>query len=191
MVEHDRHQQAEGEGEGHGQGGEGEVPDQGAEEVLGDQRVGEHVGEVAEADVDLPALGQVLAVGVDEQAVGVVGGPGLAGLGVPDAVAGRVVGPLGGALEGAGEAGVHDRPVGGGHAEVGQVLLARPGLADAEDGVARGLGNVVPQRKLEPVGGQLLQAVGRAQLGDLRLGSTSRKTRSLVAGSPSVAIDSR
>jgi hypothetical protein len=160
----------QGEGERHGQGGEGEVPEQRAEEVLGNQLVGEHVGEVAEPDVDLPALGQLVALVVEEQAVLVVRGPGLAALGVLDAVAGRVVGPLRGALEGAGQAGGHDRPVGGGHAEVGQVLLAGPGLADAEDGVAGGLGDVVLGRELQAVGGQRLEALGRAHLGRPGLG---------------------
>jgi hypothetical protein len=160
----------QGEGERDGQGGEGDVPDQRAEEVPADQRVGEHGGEVAQADVDPPALGQVLALGVDEQAVVVVGGPGLARPGVLDAVAGLVVGPLGGALEGAGEPGGHDRPGGGGHVEVGQVLLAGPGLPDAEDGVAGGLGDVALGRELEAAGGQRLQAVGGAELGGPGLG---------------------
>jgi hypothetical protein len=140
------------------------------EEVLGDQRVGDDVDEVAKADVDLPALRQVVALVVDEEAVGVVRRPCLAGLLVLDAVAARVVGPLGSALEGARQAGVDDRPPVGRHAEVGQILLARPGLAEAEDRVAGRLGDVALGRELYVARGELLETLGRADEGLLGLG---------------------
>ena len=58
-VQHDRDQQAEREGQPDDGDREGEVPDQDPKNDAGDDRVGQHVGEVAEADVDLPALGEV------------------------------------------------------------------------------------------------------------------------------------
>jgi hypothetical protein len=67
-VQRDRHQQACRERRDDGEDGEREVPAEDAEERPGDRGVGERPGVVAEADVDLPPLGQGHARGVDEAA---------------------------------------------------------------------------------------------------------------------------